>query len=128
MSSLRESVQSFHEAVAIVEAAMRMVVPYDFVADSAKAVDRFETAYRSLKTAAMQTMQGGSIRGDVQGMLADCANLYREYTRKIAEEREPEAVKRRRKATRTVKREAEIDQFALAEVMVYWQRDTHRRG
>jgi hypothetical protein len=125
---LHESVQAFHEALAIIDSAIRMSPPYDFAADRGKIIARFETAYRALKKSALQQIDGGSLREDVQCMLADCVNNYRSYSRQISDARSPSQVAQRKKESRTLRRQAVIDAYALAEVASHWQYNAQRRA
>lgn len=90
-------------------------------------VARLDAAWIALKHAAQQTMQGNNLRQDMQGMLAQQSNRYRECARRIQELREPKVARKRQSQVRAAKRQVEIERFVLAEVQPYWKADAERR-
>jgi len=127
MTKLRESVDKFHATITIVEAAIRLTTPYDFVRDPQKVVAAFEASWTALKAAAREGMNGGGIREDVRSMLAENANRYRDCSRLIAEARDPKIAAKRKKTATATRREFDVERFVVAEAQQYWQRDAAQR-
>jgi hypothetical protein len=59
--------------------------------------------------------------------LAECANSYRTYLRQISEARDPKALARRKKILTSMRRQAAIEAFVIAEVMPLWRENAKQR-
>lgn len=128
MTTLRESVDKFHATITVVEAAIRLPTPYDFVRDPHKVVAAFEAAWTALKAAARDGMTEAGIREDVGAMLADNSNRFRDCSRLIAEARDPKIAAKRKKQATVSRREFNIERFVVAEAQPYWKRDAEQRS
>lgn len=123
MTALSDSVDSFHAAIRVVEAAL-LSPTYDLLKDRDNIVGRFEAAWIAVKAEAKPTAH----RDDVRTMLAENANRYRDCARRITEMRDPKTIAKRKVAARAMRRNADVERFVVEEVAAFWKRDIEGRA